>query len=249
MLLSAGIRPLFVVPESEAEGYEAQNPGCAVVFHPDDLKGLPNVTQWIADAVPYFEDVLILMDDDLKFYNRFDLTSRLPKNEPFETDMMVRWLYRNARKYGHATISPTQFNNAHKEDEGKACAARSILAYHVPTIQRLGVRFDRVPSKNDYDVTLQLLRKGYANVCAYNMCHNQCGGPELPGGCTEYRNEELHRIASDRLAELHPDYVKVVMKQKPKWPFPRADVHISWKKAYNDGLLARRASEGSTKDH
>ena len=239
MLLDAGSPPTFVVPADEAGDYRKGNPRCVVEVHDADLGGgLPTAMQFALDLFRKKTGKIIFMDDDLVFYNRYDGTSRLPKNSPWETDSMVSWLYRTLDAYAHATISPTQFNNARKEDTKEVCAARSILAYRVEALD--GVRFDRVPSKNDYDVTLQLLRRGLPNLCAYDLCHNQKGGPELPGGCTEYRNEDLHRKASETLASLHPKYVKVVTKTKPNWPFPRVDVHVSWRKAYNDGLQDRR---------
>lgn len=234
MLLEAGYRPVFVVPKSEEDAYRRGNPRCWVVPHPDDLEGLPKAMEF-ALGLPVY-DACIIFDDDLVFYNRFDGTTRLPRNEPHETGRMVEWLLENAKRFGHATVSPTQHNNRQPLDEVSVCAARSVLAFDVDLLRRLKIQIARVPSKNDYDITLQLLRQGYPNRCAYNMCHKQVAGPTLPGGCTPYRNEELHRVASETLKSLHPDYVRVVTKKKPEWPFPRQDVVVSWKKAYTDGV-------------
>lgn len=233
MLVAAGFAPVFVVPESEVVDYTLGNPQCCVVGHPDSLLGLPKAMKFALDLCTdsAYRNVAIVFDDDLIFYNRFDGTSRLPKNGPEETALMVDWLYRAAAKYGHATISPTQFNNAHPDITEEGCAARSVLAYDVDLLRLLDIQIDRVPSKNDYDITLQLFRAGYTNVCSFDMCHKQYDGPNLKGGCTPYRNEALHEEASNRLAELHPGLVTVVTKTKPEWPFPRKDVRISWKKA------------------
>ena len=234
MLLEAGHTPTFVVPYSEIAAYHNGNPRCRFVAHPDSLEGLPKAMEF-ALALPD-EGPCIVFDDDLVFYNRFDGTTRLPRNKPEETHRMVEWLYANAMTHGHATLSPTQHNNQQPLDEVSVCAARSVLAFDVDLLRRLDIQIARVPSKNDYDITLQLLRHGYPNRCAYNMCHKQVAGPTLPGGCTPYRNEELHLVASETLKSLHPDYVRVVTKKKPEWPFPRQDVVVSWKKAYTDGV-------------
>lgn len=231
MLVAAGLTPVFVVPESEMDDYRAGNPKCSVIPHPDSLLGLPKAMKYALDLPR--SGIAIVLDDDLIFYNRFDGTSRLPKNGPEETKIMVDWLYWAAAKYGHATISPTQFNNAHPDLTEECCGARSVLAYDVTLLRRLDIQIDRVPSKNDYDITLQLFRAGYTNICAFDLCHKQYDGPNLKGGCTPYRNEALHEEASNRLAELHPGLVRVVTKTKPEWPFPRKDVVVSWKKALN----------------
>jgi hypothetical protein len=235
MLVAAGHTPAFVVPESEHEAYRKGNPHCFIFTHPDELLGLPKAMKFALD-LDFVGRSAIICDDDLVFYNRFDGTTRLPRNMPEETQIMVEWLYAKAAEYGHATISPAQFNNAHPDDFEEVCAARSVLAFDLELLRRERIEIDRVPSKNDYDITLQLFRKGIKNICAYNMCHKQVAGPNLKGGCTPYRNEALHQEASEKLAALHPGYVKVVVKTKPQWPFPRHDVTIQWKKAYNDGL-------------
>ncbi len=232
-LVVAGYRPVFVVPDSEVTSYEIGNPDCYVIPHPDSLLGLPEAMRF---ALGIAEHVAIVFDDDLRFYNRFDGTSRLPRNKPEETRRMVEWLVDAALRYGHATVSPTQYNNHQPEDWATVVAARSVLAYDTRLLRDLDIKLARVPSKSDYDITLQLLRKGYPNICAYNMCHNQMGGPTLPGGCTPYRDESLHRRASEQLAALHPGFVRVVTKMKPEWAFPRVDVVVSWRKAYESGL-------------
>lgn len=235
MLVEAGFCPTFVVPATEVGSYRKGNPLCKVEGHPDELQGLPLAMEYALDLVPD-GSTPIVFDDDLVLYNRFDGTSRLPRNKPSETQATIRWLLDAAKTHGHATISPTQFNNHVPEDTRAVVAARSVLAFDIDVLRRERIGIARVPSKNDYDITLQLLRKGYANICSYTMCHKQVAGPTLPGGCTPYRDDALHAKASNLLKTLHPDFVRVVEKRKPEWPFPRMDVVVSWNKAYESGL-------------
>jgi hypothetical protein len=104
-------------------------------------------------------------------------------------------------------------------------------------MRRHGLRWNSVISKNDYDVTLSLLELGYMNVVSYHYTHDQTGGPTLAGGNTGWRDQAMHDAASRELHRRHPAFVRLVTKQKPDWPFPRTDVVVSWKKAYETGIL------------
>ena len=108
-----------------------------------------------------------------------------------------------------------------------------LLAYDKQKVLDTGAKFDRIDTKQDFDMTLQLLRKGYKNLVFYKYAHNQSGS-NARGCCSVYRNPEMMDRCSNELAALHPDFVKVVEKYtKTSWGGGiRTDVRIAWKKAY-----------------
>jgi hypothetical protein len=85
----------------------------------------------------------------------------------------------------------------------------------------------------DFDVTLQLLRLGYANIVLAQWVHNQRGSG-ASGGCSTYRTMDMQAKAAKGLAKLHAPFVNVVYKQTSHaWGGQaRQDVVIAWKKAY-----------------
>ena len=107
-----------------------------------------------------------------------------------------------------------------------------ILGYNLRVLREEGIQYN-TPFMEDFDVTLQLLRLGYPNLIHNWMVQNQ-GGSNSAGGCSEHRTLEKHGKAAERLAALHPGFVKVVEKQtKTAWGgLPRKDVVVQWRKAY-----------------
>jgi hypothetical protein len=95
----------------------------------------------------------------------------------------------------------------------------------------------RIPVMEDFDLTLQLLRKGYPNRVSYQYVWNQRGsGAE--GGCSSYRTAEMQTNAALKLKELHPDFVSLVTKTAGtvwKDMEERSDVTVQWQKAYEEG--------------
>jgi hypothetical protein len=84
----------------------------------------------------------------------------------------------------------------------------------------------------DFDVTLQLLRKGHRNAVLNQWAQDQ-GTSNAPGGCSTYRTPEVQAAGAYGLQKLHPDFVTVVDKEtKQAWGGGvRKDVRIAWKKA------------------
>jgi hypothetical protein len=119
----------------------------------------------------------------------------------------------------------------------------NAYAYHTGRLRSLVdegvIELGRVPVMEDFDLTLQLLRAGFPNRVSYEFCWNQRGsGSE--GGCSTYRTGEMQAAAARRLAELHPDFVKVVTKSsKSNWKQgdmqERVDVIVQWRKAFEAG--------------
>ena len=135
--------------------------------------------------------------------------------------------------YIHVGISAREGNNRVQSNLKENTRMMRLLGYNKPEVLKTGARFDRIDTKQDFDMTLQLLRKGHKNAVLYSFAHNQPGSNNT-GGCSVYRDPEMMDRCSHELAALHPDFVKVVEKQnKTGWGGGiRPDVRIAWKKAY-----------------
>ena len=108
-----------------------------------------------------------------------------------------------------------------------------VLGYNKKYLEREQITFGRIPVMEDFDITLQLLRRGYPNMILNHWVHNQ-GGSDTTGGCSTFRTPELQEKAANMLKEFHPNFVKVVEKEtKTSWGGKkRTDVTVYWKKAY-----------------
>jgi hypothetical protein len=117
------------------------------------------------------------------------------------------------------------------------------LAYDVNVLREKGVRFDRLEVMEDFDVTLQLLRLGYKNANLARWCNEQVNSNEA-GGCSIYRTMTLQSKCAQKLARLHPAFVKLTQRQtKTSWGGqPRHDVIVQWRKAFE-------SSKGSGGDY
>ncbi len=85
----------------------------------------------------------------------------------------------------------------------------------------------------DFDVQLQLLKRGLGNACLYYWAQGQ-SKTNAPGGCSLWRTHEVHEAAARRLAELHPGLVRLRQKanKTDAGGFgTRMEVTIAWKKA------------------
>ena len=134
----------------------------------------------------------------------------------------------------HCGISAREGNNRIEKDYLMNKRMMRCVAYDTKAVRDLGVRFDRLPCKTDFDVTLQLLRMGKSNRVSYYYAQGQVGGSNSSGGCSVYRNDDVLTKSAIELELLHPEFVTVVEKEtKGAWGGGvRTDVRIQWMKAF-----------------
>ena len=205
-----------------------------VVPLPPDIKTLSPTRQWILDNCP--EDKVLMMDDDLRFMvRRTDDRTKLAQASVEDVTQMVMEIEKELDTYAHVGVLARQGANRILETPRVECTRMMrLLAYDLNVVRKVGARFDRVITKQDFDMTLQLLRAGYANSVLTEYAHDQPGS-NTAGGCSIYRTQEVMTQGAHRLKELHPDYVKIV--EKPEvgtWGSSRLDVQVQWKRAYNE---------------
>lgn len=226
----------IVCDQDEHLDYELANPEANVLSIPEDIKGIAAKRQWIVSATR--ERYIMMLDDDMTFAHRPDMRS--PKLVASDKTQVGRML--NSINTMVGIDAPAIGVSARQGNHNSAVAAvectRMMNAYAFDTkvLKEHNIRFDDVVIMEDFHVTLSLFKHGYKNIVLYNHCWNQKGSGAA-GGCSEWRTAEVQKEGAERLAELHPGYVKVVEKDsKSLWKNMkhRYDVRVQWRKCYDD---------------
>lgn len=185
-------------------------------------------------------DTFVMLDDDLKFIRRESPgTVKLIPVDNNDMNSMFTTIRRQLGRFCHVGVSSRQGNNNVGVGSADVLVDRNtrimrVLGYR--TKEFLEVEHNRVELMEDFDVTLQLLRKGKPNINLYWWAQDQ-DGTNAEGGCSGWRTHERHAKAVLRLQELHPAYVKLVDKEnKTGGAFgKRKEVRVQWKAAYEEG--------------
>lgn len=231
----------ILVQDRELETYRRHNPLADIEALPDHIRMLSPTRQYIMDiAADRGWPTVCMVDDDLRFFKRRAPTGdnsgkfSLLNASPGEVQAMFDLLENKLSTFAHVGVSAREGNNYVENDHVIVGRMMRLLAYNVGTFHAQGVRFDRIDTKQDFDVTLQLLRKGYSNYVTYMYGQGQAAGSGSSGGCAAYRNHEMMTRCAEELAALHPGFVRIKEKET-KTSFGggvRKDVTISWKSAY-----------------
>lgn len=217
----------IVVPEAEVKDYKLH--GLPVEACP--VKGIGATRQWVLDNCG---DKVVMMDDDLTFaMRREDEPTRFEDANVQDIERMFGDISERLNTFSHVGVATREGGNRNTADYLYTTRMLRILAYRADRLYKAGVRFDNLPVMEDFDVTLQLLRKSFNNIVLNWIVHNQYGS-NAAGGCSQYRTLDVQAHAATMLARKHHPFVKVVQKQtKTAWGGAnRTDVRIAWKKAF-----------------
>lgn len=251
-LLSSGRRDSvrLVVQAKEVRSYaqhinKLAEPQEQLVVLPSKIKTLSPTRQFLLENCP--APRMCLLDDDLAFATRRkDDPTRFIQASRKCINIMLARIESTLSKHVHVGLMAREGGNRVPMDDcGKpvpllyATRMMRVLAYRVGDVRSLrpAPRFDRLPTKQDFDMTLQLLRAGFPNAVITEFVHNQAGS-NTEGGCSAYRDEAMMAKSAEGLRKLHPEFVKVVTKEtKSAWGGgERVDVQIAWKKALKAGV-------------
>jgi hypothetical protein len=108
------------------------------------------------------------------------------------------------------------------------------LGYFLPIVVK-ECELGRIETREDMDITLQLLRKGYPNAVWHTTVNDQKSN--APGGCSTYRTTESWNADAYKLQRLHPGYVSVVERTYEQ--STRLEVICQWQRALEDGRSAK----------
>lgn len=256
--LPESLRPstILVAPRNELAALRARCPEARnIVAQPDHIDTIAKKRAWILGEMPGMKGKkVIMLDDDLAFFVRcapkdryFDDAAGYWKVKPEAAARGVK-LARVATavgdrkkvaeafgqwsklldKYAHVGMGSRLGNHYERDEIGYTQRHVHALGYRVDT-WRAVVKPNRVNLKEDFDYNLQLLRAGHDNA----QIHYVFVGPGAygsPGGCTEERARVGHDAAAVKLAQLHPELVRVVKRNYQG--IPRLEVVVRWQKAF-----------------
>jgi hypothetical protein len=176
-----------------------------------------------------------MLDDDLRFYirkatNDWHLRYLEAEEYPALFGLLDKWL----DDYAHCGISAREGNNRVEHLSVESTRYMRVLAYNLDFFD--GIELGRVKVMEDFDINLQLLKKGLPSKISYYYAQGQ-GSSNAAGGCSEWRTLEVQSQGAERLKELHPEVVEVVEKEtKTAWGGgTRKDVKVQWKRALKLG--------------
>lgn len=222
----------LAVPDDQATTYEPMAERYGVNILPCPKPGIAATRQHCGEhADQSCCDKFIMLDDDLRWFYRQENSVRLHKFEPKHMNQMLGNVERALDRYAHCAISARQGNNQLKYPYVENKRPLRALAYQTEVF--LTARHGRVAIMEDFDVTLQLMKRGYKNLIITKYAQDQ-QQTQLPGGCSDYRTHALHEANVLRMARLHHPFVKVVEKDnKTGGEFgKRKEAIIYWDKAW-----------------
>ena len=231
----------LVCPKAETRRLSCLDDDIKVVAQPDPNWKIAKKREWIVQYCLHqgFAKI-IMLDDDLSFATRISAgDTHLTKIRGKElTRAFERLEEKLGPEFPHVGFGQRQGNN-HEEGDwkspGKMCYA---LGYYLPIVTK-ECQFDLVEVREDMCVSLQLLLKGYPNAIWTETVVDQ-RGYNLPGGASGERTVAISNAEARKLADLFPDYVRVVDKRAYTASVPRHEVVVQWKKALADGQRHRR---------
>jgi hypothetical protein len=232
-------RTTLVCPEAEAVPLACRWDDVQIVEQPDPDWTISRKRAWIMRtwlAAGY--DKIIMLDDDLSFATRISENDKGLRNICGE-ELIIEF-ERLANKLGpefpHVGFGQRQGNNNVASGWKTPTRMTYSLGYYLPIVVN-ECELGRIETREDMDITLQLLRKGYPNA-VWNTTATDQRGYAAPGGCTNERTMERSNADAHRLAALHPGYVRIVDKPY-KASVPRKEVVCQWQRALQDGLATR----------
>lgn len=238
---------VMVVDKQDAEELQAKPEFQGIDFwvRPEGIKGIAQKRRWMFQNI--LEDKIVMMDDDLSF----EVRTGIKASERKEGENLTRaanqedlshYLYELSMKldsYAHAGFSVRRHNDKLPDGWFENSRIQCVLGFR-PEIVRNHCELGRIELREDFDYTLQLLKKGFPNaICAEILFSQQINAP---GGVSTYRTTEYSNEEAKRLEAFHPGIVKAIARKyrtQSKTDFgERIEVICYWKKAYELGLQA-----------
>lgn len=234
------LQTTIVCPKKEVFKLSGLNDDMEVIAQPDPDWTIAQKRKWIIEEWHRKGvEKIIMLDDDLRFATRIsDSDWHLREIRGTELADEFRKLEEKlGPEFPHVGFGPRQGNQTLDEvgwkTPGKMCYS---LGYYLPVVTQ-ECELGRIETREDMDITLQLLRKGFPNAIWTSTVNDQ-RRYDAPGGATNERTIESSNRDAHKLAELHPGYVSVVQKEY-KASVPRMEVVCQWQKAYEDGRRDR----------
>lgn len=229
----------LVVPVDQVPAYRtlAHGHGCQLMGCPHD--GIARTREYCGQSAA--SDRFLMLDDDLKFFRRVSPTDyrlRLPTDLDDDIGSMLDLVSASLDRYAHVAVSAREGNN--RLPYGGVECSRPLRALAYRTKEFLKCEHGRVRVMEDFDVTLQLLRRGLRNFIVSSWAQDQ-KQTQAAGGCSDYRTLEVHETEVRRFAELHDGFVRLREKRnKTGGEFgTRLEATIYWQRAWESSQTNR----------
>lgn len=254
-------RTTVVCPKDEVMSHTKNFPNVTYIAQPDPKMTIAQKRKWIFELAARRKDEKIMMlDDDLSFCPRYehpkefegyqekvsrtwrDYLEEHPEaaglykcsdpNDP-KIDLAFTRIEQMLDDYHHGGLGPRLMNNNLPGEFMLNKRAIYASAYRVSTVLKYA-KLGRIETREDMDLTLQLLKKGFENAI-YVWCPvEQYELYGAAGGASDERTMERSNKDAYRLAKFHPGLVRVVKKDYLV-STPRIEVVCAWEKAAKDG--------------
>lgn len=176
----------YVVAENEAKEYKAIHD--KVIIIPNKIQGnISRVRNYILDNFLNVDEKLIMVDDDFKSIGCFEgnLLKKLNEDEVYQMIEKGFLLCEDlgAKLWGLNIISD---KGSYREYTPISTNAMILGPFNGHVMHDL--RYDeRIPLKEDYDLSLQMLNK-FRKTLRLNMYHYNSEQNTIEGGCASYRS-------------------------------------------------------------
>jgi hypothetical protein len=233
-------RTTIVCPKIEAFKLGGLDERLEIVAQPDPDWTIAQKRKWIMEEWSRRgHEKILMLDDDLCFATRIsesDFRLREIRGEELSAEIQ-RLEDKLGPEFPHVGFGPRQGNNNQKAGWQTPSRMMYSLGYYLPIVVKK-CELGRIETREDMDLTLQLLRKGYPNAVWHTTVNDQRKF-NAPGGATNERTIERSNADAHELARLHTGYVSVAAKAY-KASVPRKEVICRWQKALHDGLNWKR---------
>ena len=173
----------YVVCESQAQSYKDH--GLPVLVCPDNVQGnVSRVRNWILDYAG--KDDVLIVDDDLKYLGVWNgnVHKKMPKEE---VDEFIESGFVLAKEFGVKLWGVNLIQDKGAFREYTPFSLTNVILGPFGGFTNCECRYDeKLPLKEDYDLSLQLLNK-YRKILRINNVHYVCEQHTNLGGCAEYR--------------------------------------------------------------
>ena len=173
----------YVVCQSQSKRYLDNN--LPVIVCPDSAQGnVSRVRNWILDHAG--EEDVCIVDDDLKNLGRWNgnVHSKMSSDEAEE---FIEYGFMMARQFGVKMWGVNIIQDKGAYREYTPFSMTNVILGPFGGFLNPECRYDeKLPLKEDYDLSLQMLDK-YRKILRFNHVHYVCEQHTNLGGCAEYR--------------------------------------------------------------
>jgi len=231
---------LFVEPQ-DWEKYQKYSKVATIVNIGENDKGIAYSRQYANDYLG--DEIIFFLDDDITAFKKRAGAMRpkqyfgLTKMTPAEIKGMFKYIEKfllNHPDYLQATISYGKsnwlYNGVSKENTRAWC----FEAHNNKTYRQAGIEYD--PKLNifeDYNITLEILNKGYKNISFYYWAFDCKTMSKETGGCgTAEQRRGKHEAAAEIMTRKWGNEIAQKIYNKNH---DLTEVKINWKKVVEYG--------------